>query len=58
MGIRGIIKDLLFIYLGFMVLKVWLSGGKVTGGMVVVTVIMFFMVAWFMLERVGITGGD
>ncbi len=58
MGMRGIVKDLLFIYLGFMVLKTWLAGSKVTAGMAVVTIIMFAMVAWFMLERVGITGGD
>ncbi len=54
MGLRGIIKDVLFIYLGFMIIKLWLAGGKITTGMVVVTVVLFMIIIWFMLERVGV----
>lgn len=54
MGLRGLIKDILFIYLGFMVIRLWLSGGKVTASMVVVTILILLLIGWFMLERIGI----
>lgn len=54
MGLRGIIKDILFIYLGIMIIRLWMTGGKVTSGMVVVTAIIFIIIIWFMLERIGV----
>ncbi|MEM4244618.1 MAG: hypothetical protein QW404_02335 [Candidatus Nanoarchaeia archaeon] len=58
MGLRGLIKDILFIYLGFMVIRLWFTGGKITASMVVVTIVIFFLIGWFMLERVGILEHD
>lgn len=54
MGLRGIIKDILFVYLGIMIIKNWLTGSKVTGNMVLATLVIFVMITWFMLERVGL----
>lgn len=54
MGIRGIIKDALFVYLGYMIIRLYITDGKVTTSMVLVTIVIFLMIGWFMLERVGI----
>lgn len=54
MGLRGIIKDILFVYLGIMIIRTWLTNSKVTGGMVLATLVIFVVITWFMLERVGL----
>jgi hypothetical protein len=54
MGIRGIIKDILFVYLGYMIISLAITGEKVTTAMVFVTILIFILIGWFMLERVGL----
>lgn len=54
MGLRGIIKDIMIVYLSLMVVYLALKGGKINVTMVVVSILLLILVAWFMLERVGV----
>ncbi len=54
MGLRGIIKDILIVYMSVMVIYIGLKGGKISTPMVIVSIILLILVVWFMLERIGI----
>lgn len=54
MGLRGIIKDTLIVYLSFMVLYIATKGKDISPSMIIVSIILLILVAWFMLERIGI----
>ncbi len=52
--VRGLIKDLLILYLAYKVLKIWWYKEQVTTGVASVMIILSLLVIWFMLERTGI----
>lgn len=54
MGLRGIIKDILIVYLSIMIIYLAAKGGNITTPMVIVSIILLILVGWFMLERIGI----
>ncbi|MFH1331996.1 MAG: hypothetical protein ABIH63_01800 [archaeon] len=54
MGLRGIIKDILIVYLSFMIIYVAAKGKDINPPMIIVSIILLILVAWFMLERIGI----
>lgn len=54
MVFRGLIKDLLILYLAYKVLKIWWYKEQVTTGVASVMIILSLLVVWFMLERVGV----
>lgn len=51
--VRGLIKDLLVLYIAYKVLKIWWFKEQVTAGVASVTIIVSLLVIWFMLERIG-----
>ncbi|MDP2906448.1 MAG: hypothetical protein Q8O03_00760 [Nanoarchaeota archaeon] len=51
--VRGLIKDLLVLYVAYKVLKIWWFKEQVTAGVASVTIIVSLLVIWFMLERIG-----
>lgn len=54
MGVRGFIKDILFLYLAYNILKIWWHKEQVNTSVLSVTVIISLLVIWFMLERIGL----
>lgn len=52
--VRGLIKDLLILYLAYRILKIWWYKEQVTTGVASVMIITSLLVIWFMLERTGI----
>ena len=52
--VRGIIKDVLILYMAYKVLKIWWYKEQVTTGVASVMIIVSLLVIWFMLERIGI----
>lgn len=54
MGLRGLIKDILFIYLAYLILKLWWQKEQVSTGVLSLTVVILLLVIWFMLERIGL----
>lgn len=54
MVFRGLIKDLLILYLAYKVLKIWWYKEQVTTGVASVMIILSLLVVWFMLERIGL----
>lgn len=54
MGVRGFIKDILFLYLTYNILKIWWHKEQVNTSVLSVTVIISLLVIWFMLERIGL----
>lgn len=54
MVFRGLIKDALFLYLAYRILKIWWYKEQVTTGIAVLVAVISLIVLWFMLERTGI----
>ena len=55
MGVRGFIRDIIFIYFGFQLLINGLRGIPISKGQsLLLAVFLLFFSVWFMLERVGI----
>ena len=54
MGVRGIIRDIFLIYLGFLLLRVWLFKAPFSNYMGFLVIIMILLSGWFFLERFGI----
>lgn len=52
--VRGLIKDVLILYIAYRVLKIWWYKEQVTTGVASVMIIVSLLVIWFMLERIGI----
>jgi hypothetical protein len=52
--VRGLIKDVLILYVAYKVLKIWWFKEQVTTGIASVMIIVSLLVVWFMLERIGI----
>lgn len=51
---RGLIKDLLILYLASRILKIWWYKEQVTTGVASIMILVSLLVIWFMLERTGI----
>lgn len=54
MVFRGLIKDVLILYLSYRIFMIWLRKEQVSIGVVGVTIVIVLLVIWFMLERTGI----
>ncbi len=52
--VRGLIKDLLILYIAYKVLKIWWYKEQVTTGVASMMIIVSLLIIWFMLERIGI----
>lgn len=53
MGIRGIIRDLVSIYLGFEIMRGYVSGEFLMLNISVAGMVLFGLAVWFLLERFG-----
>lgn len=53
-GIRGIIRDIFILYLGYRLIKVWLFNDPFTTKLGLLVALLFFSAAWFILERTGL----
>ncbi|OGM03031.1 hypothetical protein A3K72_02685 [Candidatus Woesearchaeota archaeon RBG_13_36_6] len=54
MGFRGIIRDIFLVYLGFLLLKVWIFKAPFTNYLGFLVIVMMLLSAWFFLERLGL----
>jgi len=55
MGVRGLIRDLLGIYLGYEVIRSYIYGNSSLNiNILIVSIVIFALAVWFLLERVGI----
>lgn len=55
MGIRGIIRDVLSIYLGFEILRGYLfKSFQINDAILIAALALFLLSIWFILERIGI----
>lgn len=54
MGIRGVIKDILILYLGYKILKLAVTKTPPTASVIIVTLILIILSLWFITERLGI----
>jgi len=55
MGLRGIVRDIVGILLGFQIISGALSGSFTIDGVVVIeAIILLIFGVWFILERIGI----
>ena len=52
MGVRGIIRDVLGIYLGIMVTKDYLTGSSVDVCTLFAAIVLLLFGIWFILERI------
>ena len=55
MGVRGLIRDLLGIYLGYEVIRSYFYGNSSLNlNILVASIAIFALAVWFLLERVGV----
>lgn len=52
--LRGIIRDILSLYIGYTVIKLWWYGSSLDQGLGVAALLLFAIAIWFILERVGL----
>lgn len=50
-GVRGFARDILVIYLSYRLIKVWVFSSEFTTGMGLLTLLLFGLSVWFMIER-------
>jgi len=53
-GIRGIIRDILLIYVVIRLIIIWFTGGKIDVALGVLIILLGLSAIWFMLERIGL----
>ena len=51
-GIRGIIKDILLIYVVIRLIIIWFTGGKIDIVLGVMIIVLGLLAIWFMFERI------
>lgn len=54
MAFRGLIKDILILYLAYRLISLWLHKEQISTGVIGLTATLVLLVIWFMLERVGL----
>lgn len=54
MGVRGIIRDIVSLYLGFEIIRGYFSGEFAILNISIVGMVLFGLALWFMLERIGV----
>ena len=54
MGVRGVIRDILVIYLGLLLIRVWIFKAPFTNYIGFLVIILMLLSLWFFLERFGI----
>ena len=54
MGFRGVVRDILSIYLGYKLILVWLFGVEFSSDIGIIGLILLIIAIWFIFERVGV----
>jgi len=54
MGVRSVIRDLVALYLGYEIIKIWLFDSEFTSIIGILAIILIFFTVWFLLEKMGI----
>ena len=55
MGIRGIVRDIIGIYVGYEIVRAFVSNNFVFGrGVLIAGALLFVFGIWFLLERFGV----
>lgn len=54
MAVRGIIRDIICLYVGYRLIKMWVLKEQATFGLGALVVVLMLMSGWFILERIGI----
>jgi len=53
-GVRGLIRDVVIIYICFRLILVWLFGAKFDVVLGIMVVLLGLSAIWFMIERIGL----
>ncbi|MCK5333047.1 MAG: hypothetical protein KAJ24_00925 [Candidatus Aenigmarchaeota archaeon] len=54
MGLRGIARDFLSLYVGYKVMGIWFFNSEFSSGLGWAGLSLFVLAVWFLFERVGI----
>lgn len=54
MALRGILRDILSIYLGYKILGMWIFGSAFSTSIGWAALALLLLSVWFVLERVGV----
>jgi hypothetical protein len=54
MALRGLVRDLLSLYLGFEVIRGYVTGTMYVTNISIAALVLFGLALWFMLERIGL----
>jgi len=54
MALRGVLRDILSIYLGYKILGMWFFGSAYTPSIGWAALMLLLLSVWFVLERVGV----
>lgn len=52
--LRGILRDILSLYLGYKIIKIWLFGSAFTSDVGWAAVALLVLALWFLMERIGV----
>jgi hypothetical protein len=55
-GVRGLIRDILILYVCFRLILVWLFGAKFDFILGIMIILLGLSAIWFMIERIGLVG--
>ena len=54
MSVRGFIRDIISIYLGYEVIRGYVTGSFATTNIYIAALVLFAFSVWFVLERIGV----
>jgi len=54
MGVRGILRDIVSVYLGIEIIRGYVTGKFFVANISVAGIVLFVIAIWFLLERIGV----
>ncbi|MBU4300659.1 MAG: hypothetical protein ABIF85_00485 [Nanoarchaeota archaeon] len=54
MALRGILRDIISIYIGYQILKIWIFGSAFSSNIGWAAVALLLLTIWFVFEKLGI----
>jgi len=52
MGVRSVIRDLLFIYLAYKLMRIWILNEPFSASVGILTIFLVAVTVWFLIEKV------
>lgn len=54
MSVRGIVRDIISLYLGYEIIRGWITGTYAYNNILTTGIVLFALAVWFLLERIGV----